>query len=154
MDDSLANITKLSQDCKDITLIEGSVTTQIDPATGEKIDLTVRIPEVLVDPSSGYTKASLEYGAQIDYINGVLVSTTGGTKKGTVGIMHNASTIADRSVTDCATVAGYNLVFGGWCVVEGGVDHYVWSADGGKSWNKITVWLRIHVVSHCTSLLF
>lgn len=137
MDDSLAKIAALSTDCKDITLFEGSVTTRIDPATGEKIDLTVRIPEVLVDPSSGYTKASLEYGAQIDYINGVSVSTTGGTKKGTAGIMHNASTIADRSVTDCATVAGYNLVFGGWCVVEGGVDHYVWSADGGKTWHKV-----------------
>jgi hypothetical protein len=51
--------------------------------------------------------------------------------------MHNASTISDRSVTDCATVAGYNLVFGGWCVVEGGVDHYVWSADGGKTWHSV-----------------
>ena len=137
MDDSLAKIAALSTDCKDITLFEGSVTTQIDPATGEKIDLTVRIPEVLIDPSSGFTKSSLEYGAQIDYINGVSASTTGGTKKGTAGIMHNASTIADRSVTDCATVAGYNLVFGGWCVVEGGVDHYVWSADGGKTWHSV-----------------
>ena len=137
MDDSLAKIAALSSNCKEITLYEGSSTSQIDPATGEKIDLTVHIPEVLVDPSSGYTLSTLEYGAQMDYINGVLVSTTGGTKKGIAGIMHNASTIADRSVTDCATVAGDNLVFGGWCVVEGGVDHYVWSADGGKTWHTV-----------------
>ncbi len=136
MDDSLADIAALSQDCKNITLIEGENSFEVDANTGEKIDLTVKVPDVLVDPSSGYTKAELEYGAQMDYINGVLVSTTGGSKKGTAGIMHNASTIADRSVTDCATVEGYNLVFGGWCVVEGGVDHYVWSADGGVTWHE------------------
>ena len=136
MDDSLADIAALSSDCKKITLIEGENFFDVDANTGEKIDLTVKVPDTLVDPSSGYTKAELEYGAQMDYINGVLVSTTGGSKKGTVGIMHNASTIADRSVTDCATVEGYNLVFGGWCVVEGGVDHYVWSADGGVTWHE------------------
>lgn len=136
MDDSLVDIAALSSDCKKITLIEGENFFDVDANTGEKIDLTVKVPDTLVDPSSGYTKAELEYGAQMDYINGVLVSTTGGSKKGAVGIMHNASTIADRSVTDCATVEGYNLVFGGWCVVEGGVDHYVWSADGGVTWHE------------------
>ena len=52
--------------------------------------------------------------------------------------MHNATAIADYGVADSATVTGHNLVLGGWCVVEGGVDSYVWSADGGKTWNTLT----------------
>ena len=26
----------------------------------------------------------------------------------------------------------------GWCGVDGGVSKYVWSADGGKTWNEFT----------------
>ena len=106
--------------------------------TGEKIDLTVHIPEVLVDPSSGYTQADLEYGCQIDKLNGARIDIQGGSKKGIVGILHNASTIADYGVTDSATVAGHNLVLGGWCVIEGGIDRHVWSADGGVTWHTLT----------------
>ena len=34
--------------------------------------------------------------------------------------------------------AGENLmIFSGWCVVNGGVSKYVWSADGGVTWNDV-----------------
>ena len=134
MDDSLADIAALSQDCSSVLLREGNATTEVDIATGEKIDLSV--PSVLVDPSSGYTLSDIEYGAQIDKINGVSIGIQGSSKAGVASILHNNGTIADRTVTDCATVEGYNLVLGGWCVIEGGVDRYVWSADGGKTWHN------------------
>ena len=143
VDNSLAKIAELSQDCKTITLLEGSSTAEVDPTTGEKIDLTVHIPEVLVDPSSGYTQADLEYGCQIDKLNGARIDIQGGSKKGVVGILHNASTIADYGVTDSATVAGHNLVLGGWCVIEGGIDSHVWSADGGVTWHTLTGYGRV-----------
>lgn len=137
MDDSLAEIAALGKDCKKITLIEGEKTFEVDPLTGEKIDLTPYVPEVLVDPSSGYTMSTLEYGAQLDRLNGQSTSTSGGAKKGTVGYMYNASAIAEYGVTDSATVAGHNLVISGWCVVQGGIDRYVWSADGGLTWQDL-----------------
>ena len=39
---------------------------------------------------------------------------------------------------------GYNATaemqfsLAGWCGVDGGVARYVWSADGGKTWNEFT----------------
>ena len=29
------------------------------------------------------------------------------------------------------------LLISGWCIAEGGIDKYLWSADGGKTWNEI-----------------
>lgn len=110
----------------------------VDPLTGATAKLNLTLPEVLVDPSSGYTLGNLEFGAQIDNINGKGVALESGSSA-SYGIKcynYFGKTIADATVTDCATVNGYNLVLGGWCAVEGGVNRYVWSADGGKTWHN------------------
>ena len=146
MDDSMADIVALCADVKSLTLVEGSGSTDLNPSTGDNLtqepEATPEVPEVLVDPSSGYTHAKLEYGAQIDKINGINNSVQGGSKAGVTIVKHNASTIADHTVDNRAEVEGYYLAIGGWCVVEGGVSKYVWSADGGKTWHEATPYGR------------
>ena len=140
MDSSYDAIREVSMNAKSIKLFEGKNEYIIDVNTGAKISTSVNLPEVLVDPSSGYTLSTLEYGGEIDYINGVVSAIEAGSNPGLgVGAYQVfGSAIADKSVENCATVPGYNLVFAGWSVVEGGIEKYVWSADGGKTWHDTT----------------
>ena len=63
--------------------------------------------------------------------NATLGTRGGGTKDKVAVIAHNGTTV-DNGL----------LVLSGWCVVDGGVAKYVWSADGGKTWNDVD--LRIY----------
>ena len=139
MDDSIANIFAASVDVSTIRLYEGSDWSIIDPETGEIISMTLKIPEVLVQPSSGYTMSTLEYGAQLDDINGVqyAIQAGSGSHRGLGTHQLFGTTIANMDVENYGKVEGYNLVFGGWAVVEGGIDRYVWSADDGATWHDV-----------------
>ena len=55
----------------------------------------------------------------------------GGSKDKVLVINHNGTTVGDNL-----------LIFSGWCVIDGGVAKYVWSADGGKTWNDVE--LRVY----------
>ncbi len=135
MDESIENIVKLAEDVSSAAMFEGSKEYRVNVITGEVVSLYPDIPETLVQSESGYTQADLEFGAQLDYINSTALSLMSGSAGyGVSGYQLMGNTIADMDVTDSATVAGYNLVFAGWCAMEGGVDRYVWSADGGKTW--------------------
>ena len=138
MDSSYENIREASMNASTIKLFEGASEYIIDIATGDKIGTAAEVPGVLVDPSSGYTLSTLEYGAQLDDINGInfAIQAGSGPHRGLGAHQFLGSAIADKSVTGCATVPGYNLVLGGWAVVEGGISKFVWSADGGKTWHE------------------
>ncbi|MBQ8409028.1 MAG: hypothetical protein IJY39_09215 [Clostridia bacterium] len=84
-----------------------------------------------IDPSSGYSESSLVYGCSLDMINGM---GEGGAKN-FGGRGGNSVTGVDNFYYEIRTVKGSNLVFTGWTVVDGGIVKYVWSADGGKTWN-------------------
>ena len=140
MDSDIANIVALAEGVQDIKLVEGSDEFKVDPTTGNVIGTKPTIPQVLVDPSSGYTQSTLQFGAELDNLNGTHYGISAGSKTGIASYQFFEGTIADSSVQDSATVSGYKLVISGWCVVEGGVDRYVWSADGGKTWNNIELY--------------
>ena len=85
---------------------------------------------MLVDPSSGYTQSTLEFGAQLDNVNGKGVGLQAGSGIGVAGKILGVNTISAND----ATVSGYNLVVSGWCIVQGGINKYLWSPDDGKTW--------------------
>jgi len=84
-----------------------------------------------IDPSSGYSESTLVYGCSLDMINGM--GENGAKNFGGRG--GNSTTGVDNFYYEISTVRGAYLVFTGWTVVDGGIAKYVWSADGGKTWN-------------------
>lgn len=84
-----------------------------------------------IDPSSGYTESKLAYGCSLDMINGM--GENG--EKNFGGRGGNSQEGVDRFDYAISTVKGSHLVFTGWTVVDGGIEKYVWSADGGKTWH-------------------
>ena len=88
---------------------------------------------VYIDPSSGYKESSLAYASSLDMINGM--GENGGASFSYRG---GSSAIGvDEFIFNDTTFEGGHLVFSGWSVIEGGVEKYVWSADGGKTWHDV-----------------
>ena len=86
---------------------------------------------VYIDPASGYKETSLIHNTYLDMINGMgdggrltFDARGGNSQDGIDTFIHNGETLA-----------GGMLVFSGWTVVDGGVERFVWSADGGKTWH-------------------
>ena len=119
--DNLADICALDM-IKDnyefITLYEKGTPIDIDVATGEKYVPTY------IHSSSNYTQADLWFGSIIDSINGNTVSLNSYKRKSVISIYRGASVTKNMT-----------LYLEGWAAAEGGINKYVWSADGGKTWN-------------------
>ena len=105
----------------------GSSTTPSDPND----------PASLVDPSSGWTVSSIRYASMIDFINGKGDGDGAYNSRGS-----NSDKGLDRIAFSDTTVDGGKLALAGWAVAEGGVDKYMWSADGGKTWQECTLYNR------------
>lgn len=97
---------------------------------------------IYIDPASGYKESKLPYGSSLDMINGfgengaASFSFRGGTSTSGVDIFQfNSTTFEDA-----------HLVFSGWSVVEGGIEKYVWSADGGKTWHDVELFRKNGIV--------
>ena len=75
------------------------------------------------DENSEYTELDAYFGAQIDSVNGVAGAIQSGTLAG--GISSDKALSPDENGI-------INLK--GWCALEGGIEKYVWTADGGKTW--------------------
>ncbi len=115
---------------KNVTVIGGDDPAEPDLSEEEQEELIAKEKEennaLCVDPSSGYTVSDTVYGTNIDFVNGSTVKYTGGnTKYGVAIVDYNGNTLADG-----------NIVIAGWTVVDGGVEKYIWSVDGGKTWYK------------------
>ena len=122
--DTLEEVCELtSTDFDEIDFVTGSGELPLDTETCEPVIKSY------IDPSSGYKKTSLAYYSMIDTVDGVTVQATGNSAEG-IFVTSVLTSVLPRSV-----------VVGGWVIAEGGIDHLVWSADGGKSWNKITATL-------------
>ena len=63
------------------------------------------------------------FGASIK-VNGATTAVTPSTSKGVI------------TVTGVTADANCQINLNGWCAVDGGVYKYVWSVDGGKTWNE------------------
>jgi hypothetical protein len=119
MESDLTTICDLVKDeFETITLYEGGAAIDIDTATGEKFVPTI------IHPDSGYKQTTLPFGAILDGYNS--------TKKSiSVYSVQNVP----KTYTGVTITRDYTVSFMGWCTLEGGVEKYVWSVDGGKTWN-------------------
>ena len=84
--------------------------------------------------TQGYIASDTHYYSRVDALNGLgyAGSTTeafsmgSNDKNGIVCIKYDFTSTADKK-----------FAMAGWTLVEGGIEKYVWSADGGKTWNDV-----------------
>ena len=113
--------------CSDMDYVHvvGDSTNKIDPSTGATFVPTY------VSKDSGYSISDVEYAAWVDYINRVSSSSSA----------HNDKNVVEKACTNGSTMDGTQLLsITGWAVADGGIEKYVWSADGGKTWNDVVLY--------------
>lgn len=119
MSNSLDEIKELNVDMQVIQLSEEKSSYKDVSVSGE--DLTVEY----IKDGCGYTYSEKAYVCCIDAVN----SVSGAYAISSVGV---------NSITYGNVLTSTTIGFGGWAVVEGGVDKYLWSADGGETWHEVT----------------
>ena len=125
IDSSLEEICKhVQEDFSTIDYIDGGTTSVIDTYTYEPYVKTY------IDPDSGYTQSDAIFSTQLDYVNKAVdssvVSFNNCAKLGGICTVNGYDALPDNTFT-----------LTGWAIVYGGVSKYVWSADGGKTWNDV-----------------
>ncbi len=90
-----------------------------------------------VDPASGWTVSDVRFASMIDFINGTGDGDGPYNARGT-----NSDKPLDIIEYDSGTVDGGKLALAGWAIAEGGIDKYMWSADGGKTWQECALYNR------------
>ena len=91
-------------------------------------------PGFPLDPASGYTASTVPYVACLDMVNGKGMN---GTDKFNGRGSNTLVGVDSLNFNRLSGLIGNRLLISGWCIIEGGVDKYLWSADGGKTWNEI-----------------
>ena len=95
-----------------------------------------------VDASSGYLASTVPYCAIIDYVNGK-------GENGSTTAFPNYAASSEYKDQGYLKVIEYNgsttgskgtLYISGWNLALGGVQKYVWSADGGKTWHDVKLY--------------
>ena len=140
MDSDLDKIIEVNKDAEYITYVEGETKYKLITETGEIVDFNgnpigggseSNDPEDYIGEGSVYNASDKEYFSCLDMINGrgengevYIRRTSGNSKTGVTVFNHNGSTVGENL-----------MIFSGWCVVNGGVSKYVWSVDGGVTWN-------------------
>lgn len=154
--DTIEELRDLNKDMESMTLLSKDKTESINVETGEKtviwqnnappqpeVDDTVTISKdasAFIDANNtqGYTASTVPYFGRIDALCGYGPGSA-------IGVAYNfkgscsAEGIATFKYNEKTTNDLY-LVFNGWSLVYGGVEKYVWSADGGKTWNDIELY--------------
>ncbi len=136
MDDDLDKLYDLNKSMAAVTLINASGYKTIDPKTGEEttVDQGSTTPsnpdntDSFIDAASTMKKSTVPYGFNLDMINGM-----GGTQNVFTGRVSYTGSVHSLA-HDGTTMAGGKLVISGWAAANGGIEKYVWSADGGKTW--------------------
>ena len=119
--DSLEEILKLNTDMETVALVQSrNSENDVDPNTGKEPEI------VFIDPESGYTKTEVPYAAWTDQANGTALNASASYTGDPYVFKYNGKTIQNSIFT-----------ISGWTCAEGGIEKYVWSADGGKTWNNI-----------------
>lgn len=126
IDSDLGEILSLCKDLNYVTFIgEGKAQTLIDPATGQEH----KVPD---------QKPTIVFGSGIDMINGI-----GENGQQTYANRGGGSVMgADVFDFNNTTINGSYLVISGWSMVEGGVEKYVFSVDGGRTWEDMSLYRR------------
>lgn len=146
--DELDKIRQLdaNADLETLTLVTNDKTQFINIKTGEITDnadgtnkpqisyITDASQFIAADNTSGYKASDAHYFARVDSINGygpagsstVAYDMGSNDKTGIAHIVYNGTSTEDKK-----------LVMAGWSLAKGGIEKYVWSADGGKTWNDV-----------------
>ena len=115
--DEICDLTK--DEFEKIDMATGTGEFEIITATGKS-----NIKEYIA-PESGYTKSTLAYYSVIDTLGTEKLNTNGNSVEGII------------VKTDYTATVPTKVSMAGWAVIEGGISHFVWSADGGKTWSRI-----------------
>ena len=89
---------------------------------------------------------NVHYFSRIDTVNGYGPNSEVGKAFDTGSNDRTGITVINYNKN--ATDSNY-LAIAGWCLTQGGAEKYVWSADGGKTWNDVTV-LNISSIGKAT----
>ena len=129
---------------KQFTLIEGSKKLTVNVGTGNIVDNSAPKLESFIHPDCGeFTVSDLDYASCVDGINGKNIGGGSSSKlfattdinTSPITLSYGSTTIVGPEHNNPTTYDGTYLVISGWTVIDGGVEKYVWSADGGKTWN-------------------
>ncbi len=151
MDDDLDKLYALNKNMASITLFDASGTNKVDPKTGETVKDSTTKPvepdntETYIDPDSEMVKSSVLYGFNLDMINGM-----GGSQNVFTGRVSYTGKILEIAHNG-STMAGSKLVISGWAAANGGIEKFVWSVDGGKTWQDCVLHNRTSIDNASTT---
>lgn len=126
LSDSFEKLIELNADLETVTFENGGKIQTIDTATGKEF---VEPAPVFVDPESGFTMTEVPFASWLDFFCKNGIGRGVAFDKDPSIYNYNGKTI-DKSLA----------VLTGWCIAEGGIEKYVWSADGGKTWNDVVLY--------------
>ena len=140
MSDELSDICDFNQSGTGEIYRSGSMVEIIDFASG-KLSKPYKgdsnDPDDYIDPASGWTATKVRYSGMIDYINGE--GDGNGAYDACGGNINEGVDLFDFN---SVAVEGDKLVLTGWAIAEGGIDKYMWSADGGTTWHECVLYGR------------
>ena len=96
----------------------------------EDVNCTI---ESIFGKDSTYAEIDLPFGSQIDSFNEVAKIAVAGSAID-IPSVKDVSTYKFAS-DDGSFTSDYAIKLKGWAMVDGGISKYVWTADGGKTWN-------------------
>lgn len=138
MCDQLSDICELQQAGVGEMYRGGALVGVLDFSTGElQKPQNSQNPEDYVDPASGWTVSNVRYSCMVDYINGM--GDGDGAYDACGG---NSNEGIEFFAFNAPTVDGGKLALTGWAIAQGGIDRYMWSADGGRTWQECTLYGR------------
>ena len=138
----------VNSDVESMTFVMQSRTMFINVKTGEITDTEggtsdseisyIFNPSSLIaaDNAQGYTASDTNYFARVDSINGF--GPSGSTSEAYDMGSNDKNGVASFKYSGRST-SDKKIVFAGWNLILGGVEKYVWSADGGKTWHDVIV---------------
>lgn len=118
MDSNLEEICKLNQDdFAELPIHAGAVVGSVNTHSFETYF------DMIIDPEADVKLSSLPFGSALDSANGVKQAINVGSKEG-----------GPKDALDITVGEDMLITLKGWCIVSNGVSKYVWSADGGLTW--------------------
>lgn len=100
----------------------------------DSLCLIAHVKGVEVLPEASYKLSSMAYASHLDMINGKGGDAASYSMRG-----GNSMRGVDTFEFNSTTMNGSLLIFSGWTVAEGGIDKYMWSADGGVTWYDVSL---------------
>ncbi len=126
--------------------------------TGVKV---VAEEKIVVEPTyndyvkegSGYSVSDLEFAACIDRVCTTVAGNHVNSNSASVPVVPYNSTPISAATSSDNRAPGTYLIFSGWAIVRGGIEKYVWSADGGNTWHDVELYNTTSIVNLSSTIL-